>query len=288
MTGVGFIGLGWIGRPMAARLLDSPDGLVVYDVAPEATAECERGGATRADSIAALAEKCGVICVMVRDDAQVRDVCTGPDGIFENAYEGTVVVIHSTIHPDTAVELAAIAQPHGVAVLDAPVSGGVMGAKDGRLAIMVGGDERAFATARPTLERLGDLVAHVGPIGYGTRAKLARNALHFISFTAATEAQRLAEAAGIDLELLGTIVRHTDAISGGAGAIMWRDRTAPLAPDDSWYPIFDNVRRLGEKDLALAIELADELGVDVPLARLALTALGPGLGFPVTNGEEAP
>ena len=81
--------------------------------------------------------------------------------------------------------------------------------------------------------------------------KLARNLMHFVAFTAATEAQRLAEAAGLDLVALGEVVRHTDAITGGPGAIMHRDTTAPLDPDDFWYGVFDHVRALGEKDLAL-------------------------------------
>jgi 3-hydroxyisobutyrate dehydrogenase len=268
---------------MAARLVDAPRGLVVFDVDPAACADCEQAGATRADSPRQLAEMCDVVSVMVRDDAQVRAVFTGPDGLLAGAAPGCVLVIHSTIHPSTAVELAELAAPGGVSVLDAPVSGGPGGAKEGRLAIMVGGDPDAFERARVVLDRMGDLVVHIGPVGYGTRAKLTRNAVHFISFAATTEAQRLAEAAGVDLQLLGRIVRHTDAITGGPGSIMWRDRTGPLDPEDSWYPIFDNVRKLGEKDLTLAIELAEQLGVDTPLARMALGVLGPGLG--IASGE---
>jgi 3-hydroxyisobutyrate dehydrogenase len=109
--------------------------------------------------------------------------------------------------------------------------------------------------------------------------KLARNMLTFIGFAAACEAQQLAEAAGINLQDLGKVVRHSDDQSGGPGAIMYRDTTAPLAPDDFWYGVFGHVRALGEKDLSFAIELADTLGVDVPLARLAREGLGKGLGL---------
>jgi 3-hydroxyisobutyrate dehydrogenase len=198
--------------------------------------------------------------------------------ILPVASPGTVVSIHSTVDPATPRALADMAERHGVDVLDAPVSGGAAGAKDGRLAIMVGGSAEAFARGRPVLERLGDLVVHVGPVGAGTVAKLARNLLHFVAFAAATEALALAEATGVDLPTLGKIVRHTDAITGGPGAIMWRDRTGPLTADDPWFPIFDHVRSLGEKDLAFAAELGDQVGVDTPLADLALTRLGPGLG----------
>ena len=95
---------------------------------------------------------------------------------------------------------------------------------------------------------------HAGPVGAGTAMKLARNLIHFVSFTAVTEAQRLAEAAGVDLQALGEVVRHTDAITGGPGAIMHRETAAPLAPDDPWRAIFDHVRALGEKDLRFAAE----------------------------------
>jgi 3-hydroxyisobutyrate dehydrogenase-like beta-hydroxyacid dehydrogenase len=120
---------------------------------------------------------------------------------------------------------------------------------------------------------------HAGPVGAGTRMKLARNLIHFVAFTAVTEAQRLAEASGLDLVELGEVVRHTDRITGGPGAIMYRDTTVPLDPGDFWYGVFGHVQALGEKDLAFAIALAEELGVDVPLAREALPRLGKGLGM---------
>jgi 3-hydroxyisobutyrate dehydrogenase len=154
-----------------------------------------------------------------------------------------------------------------------------MGAADGSLAIMVGGSDEAFAAARPALDAMGSLVTHAGPIGAGTKFKLARNLMHFVAFTAATEAQRLAEAAGLDLVELGKVVRHTDAITGGPGAIMHRPTTAPIDKDDFWYGVFDHVRALGEKDLTFAIALADELDVDVPMAHEALNRLGKGLGL---------
>jgi 3-hydroxyisobutyrate dehydrogenase-like beta-hydroxyacid dehydrogenase len=126
---------------------------------------------------------------------------------------------------------------------------------------------------------MGGKVLHAGPLGAGTRMKLVRNLIHFVAFTAVTEAQRLAEASGLDLVALGEVVRHTDAITGGPGAIMYRDTTAPLATDDFWYGVLDHVRALGEKDLSYAIELAGTLGVDVPLAQLSRERLAKGLGL---------
>jgi 3-hydroxyisobutyrate dehydrogenase-like beta-hydroxyacid dehydrogenase len=281
MTGaVGFIGLGQIGKPMARRWLDWPGGLVVCDVNPDALRELVGEGATPAATPAALATQVWLVSVMVRDDAQVRDVVAGPGGLLGTATPGSVIAIHSTIHAQTAVELAGLAAAQGVLVVDAPVSGGSMGAASGQLAVMVGGSDEAFAACSEAFARLGDLVVHAGPVGAGTKMKLARNLMHFVAFTAATEAQRLAEAAGLSVAELGNVVRHSDKVTSGPGAIMYRDSAGPIPPDDFWFGVMSHVRALGEKDLALAIELADELGVQVPLAQLALERLGPGLGLP--------
>lgn len=252
---VGFVGLGQIGTPMARRL-DDP---LVYDVNPAAT----EGFSRVASSIDELSS-CDVVCVMVRDDEQVRSVVA--------ALAGPVIAVHSTISVETAVSL-------GDRALDAPVSGGPMGAEEGRLAVMVGGSPEAFAIAEPVLKQLGDLVVHLGPAGAGTKAKLARNLLHFAAFTAAGEAARLAEAAGIDPAVLGEVVRHSDAVTGGPGAIMWRDSAGPLTADDGWRSIFEHVATLGEKDLRYALALGDSLDVDLPLAGLALDRLRKELGL---------
>jgi 3-hydroxyisobutyrate dehydrogenase-like beta-hydroxyacid dehydrogenase len=144
---------------------------------------------------------------------------------------------------------------------------------------MVGGDGAAYERCREPFSRWAALVQHVGPVGTGTRAKLARNLLGFVGYAAAAEAQRLAEAAGVDLRKLGDVVRHTDAVTGGPGSIILRDTTAPLAPDDWLHGVFTHTRRLGEKDLSLALELGAGLGVDLPFARLALDRLAAGLGL---------
>jgi 3-hydroxyisobutyrate dehydrogenase-like beta-hydroxyacid dehydrogenase len=277
---VGFVGLGNIGKPMALRLADAPTSsrlsLGVFDVVPEPVAELEKAGAAAYVSVAELAAASDLLCVMVRDDDQVRDVLGEVLGV---ARDGLCVLVHSTVAPQTPRALAVTAERHGVQLLDAPVSGGPMGAADGTLAIMVGGSAAAFERARPALDAMGSLVVHAGPVGAGTRMKLARNLIHFVAFTAVTEAQRLAEASGLDLVELGKVVRHTDAITGGPGAIMHRATAAAIDPDDFWHAVFDHVRILGEKDLGFAVELADQLGVDVPLARLASDRLGPGLGL---------
>lgn len=277
MAAVAFVGLGNIGKPMALRLAAAEDiELTVYDVAAEPVAELSAAGARAGESVADAVKDAEVVCVMVRDDDQVREVLAQ---VTSSARPGAVVAVHSTVAPHTPAALEETARSHGLLLVDAPVSGGAMGAADGILAIVVGGSAEAFEAARAVLEVLGSKVVHAGEIGAGTTFKLARNLMHFVSFAAATEAQRLAEAAGLDLVALGDVVRHTDAITGGPGAIMHRDTTGPLAPDDFWHGVFTHVLALAEKDLRFATDLADELGVDTPLARLALQRLGPGLGL---------
>lgn len=277
---VGFIGLGNIGGPMARRLVEWPGGLTVCDVFPAATERFARKGVPVAATPAEVAAAATVISVMVRDDAQVTEVLSGPDGILSTARAGTVVAIHSTVEADTPARLAEIAAPHDVHVIDAPVSGGAMGAHSGELAFMVGGSDEAVALVREPFARMASLVAHLGPIGAGTRAKLARNLITFSSFVAVGEALRLAEAAGVDLALLGDVVRHSDKVTGGPGAVMLRTSAADLADDDGLRAIFEHTRALGEKDLRLALELGRELGVDLPVAALAHDRLGAALGVP--------
>ena len=278
---VGFIGLGQMGQPMATRLAAWPGGLVVHDTRPEAMAPLAEAGATAAGSVAEVARQAGIVSVMVRDDDQVRDVV--PQAA-QAAGGPAIIAIHSTIGPGTAAELAARYAGTGIEIADAPVSGGFMGAQDGRLAVMMGSSRAAYERCREPFGCFADLVLHLGPAGAGTHAKLARNLLHFVAFTAAAEAQRLAEAAGLDLRKLAGVVRHSDAVTGGPGSIMLRRTTAPMSPDDPLRPILEHVASLGEKDLSLALELGAELGVDLPLAGYARSHFAAGLGLP--PGEE--
>lgn len=276
---IGFIGLGNIGAPMARRLLDRPDELVVLDVAAAATAPFAAEGATVAATPAELAARAWVISIVVRDETQVAEVLDGPDGLLAAATAGTVVAVHSTISAEGAVALAERASAAGVDLVDAPISGGAMGAHEGTLAVMVGGSDDAVERARPVLERYAALVVHCGPVGQGTRMKIARNLITFASFAAVGEAQRLAQAAGLDVAALGDVVRHSDRVTGGAGAIMLRPDASVMADDDGLRPIFAHTAALGTKDLELAAELGDGLNVDTPVAELARRLLAPALGL---------
>lgn len=275
-SAVGFVGLGNIGGAMATRLLDHPGGLLVHDVRDEAMAPFVEKGA-KAASLRELAESCDLISVVVLTDGQVREVV---GRLLEHATAGTVIAIHSTIETDTAPELAERAAQQGVHVIDAPVSGGAIGAAEGRLAVMVGGERTAYEIAKPVFQAWAELVLHLGPAGAGTQCKLARNLLTFAGFAVAAEANRLAEAAGLDLRKLSAVVRHSDAITGGPSAVMIRQSTGPLPADDGLRPIFEHTRTLGEKDLALALALGEGVDVDLPFTRLALLTLAAALGVP--------
>ncbi|RAV07219.1 NAD(P)-dependent oxidoreductase [Mycolicibacterium sp. GF69] len=276
---LGYIGLGNQGAPMAKRLVDWPGGLIVFDVRTDAMTPLAEAGASLADGIADVAAA-EVISVTVLNDEQVRDVV---GQLAEHAAPGTVIAIHSTIEPDTAGELADQLRPKGIHIVDAPVSGGAGAADKGELAVMVGADDEAFAKVKPVFKRWASLVVRAGEPGAGTRMKLARNMLTFTGFAAACEAQRLAEAAGIDLQKLGRVVRHSDAQSGGPGAIMHRDDTKPLTSDHFLHDMFVHTRGLGEKDLRLALALGTSVDVDLPLAEVALQNLAAGLGVPHTK-----
>jgi 3-hydroxyisobutyrate dehydrogenase-like beta-hydroxyacid dehydrogenase len=284
-TTVGFVGLGQIGAPMADRLVGWPGGLVLYDARPEAMEPFAATGAKLAGSVAEVGRTASIISVMVRDDAQVTDVVR-EIAATTAGFREVIVAVHSTIRADTAPALAAEVRSAGVELIDAPVSGGALGARDGRLAVMIGGSRGAYELCREPFGRWAELILHFGPVGAGTRAKLARNLLHFVSFTAAAEAQRLAAAAGLDLRKLGKVVRHSDVVTGGSGAIMLRGTTAPLEASDPLAGILEHVRELGEKDLTLALELGAELGVDLPLAEIALRDFGAGLGLPAVEDND--
>lgn len=277
---LGYIGLGNMGAPMAKRMVEWPGGVTVFDVRAEAMAPLVEAGASPAENLADVAAAADIISVTVLDDAQVREVVAE---LAVNAKPGTVIAIHSTIADTTAAELAGQLKPQGIHVIDAPVSGGAGAAEKGQLATMVGAERAVYEQIKPAFKQWASLVIHAGEPGAGTRMKLARNMLTFTAYAAAGEAMKLAEAAGLDLQALGRVVRHTDALTGGPGAIMLLDSTAPLPADHFLHDAFTHTRGLGEKDLSLALALGQATGVDLPLAQIALAELAVGLGVPHTN-----
>jgi 3-hydroxyisobutyrate dehydrogenase-like beta-hydroxyacid dehydrogenase len=154
-----------------------------------------------------------------------------------------------------------------------------MGAAEGSLVVMAGGRTDAIDLCRQRFT-WASRVVRAGDVGAGTRMKLARNLITYAAFVAVGEAQRLAEAAGLDLVDLGNVVRQSDKVTGGPGAVMFRDTARPAGPEDPWHEILSHTRDLAEKDLAFALELGRRLGVDMPLTELAKRRIAEMLGVP--------
>src|ERR1700728_867715 len=278
---LGYIGLGNMGAPMAKRMIEWPGGVTVYDIRTDAMTPLAEAGASLADSIADVAAA-DIVHVTVLDDAQVRQVV---GELAAHAKPGIVIAIHSTISETTAAELAGELKQQGIHIVDAPVSGGAAAAAKGELATMVGANREVYERIKPAFKHWASVVIHAGETGAGTRMKLARNMLTFTSYVAACEAMKLAEAAGLDLQALGRVVRHTDALTSGPGAIMVRDDMKTLEPEHFLYQPFLHTRGLGEKDLSLALALGEAVSVELPLAELAYQRLAAGLGVPHTASD---
>jgi 3-hydroxyisobutyrate dehydrogenase-like beta-hydroxyacid dehydrogenase len=278
---LGYIGLGHMGTPMAKKMVEWPGGLTIYDIRPEAMTLLAERGALQAKSVADVAAA-DIISVTVLDDEQVRTVV---GELAPHAKPGTIIAIHSTISETTAEDLARDWEPRNIHVIDAPISGGGRAARFGQLATMVGASDEVFARIKEPFSHWAELVVHAGPPGAGTRMKLARNMITFTTFAAVGEAWKLAAAAGLNLQDLGNVVRHTDKLTGGAGSIMYRDDAKDLEPGHFLYDGFMHNRGLGEKDLSLALALGEAVSVDLPLAQLAYQRLAAGLGVPHTEKE---
>ncbi|HEV3280282.1 MAG TPA: NAD(P)-dependent oxidoreductase [Acidimicrobiales bacterium] len=266
---VGVIGLGDVGNGVARSLLREGFPLVVCDVRAEAT-ERYADTAHVAGSPAELVRRSDVVVVAVVDDKQVHTVLSGPDGGLAAAGPGTTFVVVSTISGACVQAIGAEAAGLGVAVLDCGVSGGPTAAATGDLVCMVGGDPSVIERTQSVFDAIGSLTVTMGPFGSGLAAKLARNLVQYGSWLAAYEAQRLAEAAGIVLADLATVIRASDAYIGGASRLMFRSTAAPFtdADDPGLVGAMRAGASLAHKDLTAALEMARSLGVELPLATM--------------------
>jgi 3-hydroxyisobutyrate dehydrogenase-like beta-hydroxyacid dehydrogenase len=262
----GVVGLGDIGRGVAGALARAGVELTVCDVRPEATGPFAASARIASDpeDLAATSE---VILVAVTNDAQVLDVA---DRAMSGARPGSTVVILSTVSPDTVHTVAARGSASGVHVLDCGVSGGPAAAAEGTLVAMVGGDQDVIGRVRHVLDGFSSVVLHMGPLGAGLRAKLARNLVQYASWLAAYEAQVLAEAAGIELAKLAEAIRTSDQMIGGASRLMFRASVAPFGPDDDAGIVgaMQAAADLAHKDLRAVLELGAQLDVALPVAAL--------------------
>ena len=267
---VGVIGLGAIGDGVATSVLRGGLPLVVCDIRSEATA-AYAATAVVATSPVDLVGRSDVVVVAVVNDEQVHAVLSGPDGGLAAARDGTTFIVVSTISAACVQAIGAEAAALGVAVLDCGVTGGPDAAASGDLVCMVGGDPGAIERVGPVFDAISSLTVVMGPFGTGLAAKLARNLITYGSWLAAYEGQQLAEAAGIPLAKLAEVVKASDVHIGGASRLMFRSTVAPFTEDD--HPMVVGAMRSGaslaHKDLAAALELAEALDVDLPLAEMA-------------------
>jgi 3-hydroxyisobutyrate dehydrogenase-like beta-hydroxyacid dehydrogenase len=271
---IGFIGVGNMGGPMCRNIIRNTNHqVVVHDLDPAAVARCTALGAQAADSVAGLAG-CEVVFVSLPMPEVVERVIAGPGGLAEIAAAGTVVIDLSTNAPETAQAMAAALAARGVAMLEAPVSGGVARAEEGTIAVMVGGDAAVFEAQLPLFASFTGKAIHVGGVGMGSVAKLINNMLAFCNMAAAAEGLMMGAAAGIDLRKLAEVVGVSSGASGAFASL------AGKAFSGNFQPGF--ALDLAHKDLRLAVQLADRTGVPGMVApnvlNLLRAARGMGLG----------
>jgi 3-hydroxyisobutyrate dehydrogenase-like beta-hydroxyacid dehydrogenase len=261
MTAIGFIGLGAMGGRVADRLLAA--GHEVYGTnrtAAKAAPLIERGLVWR-DTPREIAEAASVVFSMVTNDDALEAVAAGSHGVLEGLSAGKVWVDMSTVSPATSASLAERVRGLGAAMLDAPVSGSVHEVEEGRLTIMVGGGDEAFALAEPLLRELGPVVRHIGPNGQGLRLKLALNISLAAQMLAFSEGVNLAEHGGIERKLAVEVMAESSV-----GSPFLRGR-APLVldlPDEAWFTV-----ELAHKDIRLALATGKSDDVPLPSAALA-------------------
>jgi len=250
---VGYIGLGLMGMPMAQNLLKAGFLLTVYNRTRSKAAGLESSGASSASSIADLASQVDVLCTCVTGPKDVEEVYLSEGGIISAVRSGTLLIDMSTIDPATHTRIARAAQAKGCDYLDAPVSGGVSGAKDATLAIMCGGSAEAYERAQPVLHAMGRHLYHCGPTGAGATAKLINNFMSAAAGVAACEGLVMGAKAGLNLAQLHDILMN----SSGSSNALRGFRTSLMAGNFEPGFTINNM----EKDVTLAAQLARELGV---------------------------
>ena len=261
---VGFIGLGNIGLPMARNLLEGGFSLVVHDLRNGPLEELCGAGATRAASVAELAREVDITEVCVRDDAQVEAVLLGPDGVLENAAKGTLVAVHSTIRPATIESLATEAAARGIELIDAPITGGAIGAATKRLCYMVGGSEAAVERCRAAFETSASTIVHTGAVGTGAKTKLCNNVMGYLGFLSAFEGTRLAESLGLERERLLEVTRANGVLTEPMEAYLGlRGLPEEQWQDEGFLEMVRGLLGLAEKDLGIALECAREAGLEL-------------------------
>lgn len=257
---IGFIGLGIMGHSMARNILQAGFPLTVWNRTASRADELVAAGATLAASPAELAAECDIIVSCVSDTPDVEQVLVGENGVLHGAKSGALVVDMSTISPQATRAIGAQLGEKGIAMLDAPVSGGSEGAAKGTLSIMVGGEPEHVERVRPVFEAMGKTIVHVGALGDGQTVKLANQILVVGNTLAMCEALLFAQASGVDVQKTYDAVKN-----GAAGSWMFTNRAPQILARD-WRPGF--TIDLQAKDLRLALKAAEEVGA--PLLATAM------------------
>lgn len=257
MAKVGYIGLGIMGASMARNLMKAGHKLVVHNRSQAIVQQLASEGATPAHSPKEVAEQVEFVCTNLPDSPDVEKVALGPDGIIEGAHEGLIFIDNSTIKPETARMIAAKLAEVGVATLDAPVSGGDVGARNGTLTIMVGGPEDAFNKAVPLFEAMGKAWVLVGDSGAGQIAKVCNQIIVGAQMAALAEALITAQKSGVDPS------RVVEAIKGGAAQMWTLDVKPPRLFAGNRQPGFKAYMQ--HKDLGIVLDTARTYGIPVPV-----------------------
>ena len=272
---IGFVGVGNMGGPMCRNIIkNSGHEVLVCDRDKAAVERCVAVGGTGVGSIAEAAAESDVVFTSLPMPKDVEAVALGEGGIAASARQGTVHIDLSTNSPTMVRSIAARLAPKGVKMLDAPVSGGTTGAENATIAIMVGGDQAVFDEHRPLFESFGKNVIYAGALGAGSIAKIVNNMVAFCNMASGAEGLMLGAAAGIDPDVLNQVIRNSSGDSFGYRSV------AHKALRGDWNADF--ALDLAYKDLHLALELADEIGIPLPLAvqthNLMRMARGSGYG----------
>jgi len=262
---IGFIGLGLMGKPMTRNLLKAGYRLVVHNRSRAAVDELVAAGAAAATSPREVASRSEIVITMLPDSPDVEAVLRGPDGVLAGVRPGMLLIDMSTISPVVTRRLAAEARERGCEMLDAPVSGGTVGARDGTLSIMVGGSAAALERTRPILAALGKTITHVGGPGAGQVAKACNQVIVALTIEAVGEALVLAEKAGVDP------ARVREALLGGFAQSRILDVHGRRALERNFEPGFKV--RLQLKDLAIALAAAKEYGARMPATSIVAEIL---------------
>jgi len=265
MTRIGFVGLGAMGTPMARNLLRGGHQVSVFARRTAAVAALAADGAVQLASPAEVAAASDVVFTMVTDTAAVEAVVLGTDGIVSGARPGTVVVDHSTIDPGATVRIAAALAARGVVMLDAPVSGGVAGAEAGSLVMMVGGAQNTFERCDPLLALNAKTRVYMGPSGAGQMTKACTQICIVVNQMGVAEALHLAARAGLDL------TRVLEALRGGFAASRVLEMQGPKMVEEDFAGRIES--RLHHKDVHVALDVAQSLGLEMPASSVAADAL---------------